>query len=146
MLPTPGSTLDIPVILNVVDVEMWPFLGLYVLDGNNLIVDKVSNHLWNHIVTNRNSSRFEDIWKIKLIRKGEYLYVPPSTSTQLFYNIKKLRDLRKQLANLSATRLCKIMKKAGTKAVSQKTLERLEYLLSTCEPCQKIKTVPKHTM
>ena len=54
MLPTPGSALDIPVILNVVDVEMPPLLGLYVLDRNNLILDKVSNHLWNHIVTNRN--------------------------------------------------------------------------------------------
>ena len=36
MLPAPGSTLDIPVILDVVDVEIPPLPGLEVLDGNNL--------------------------------------------------------------------------------------------------------------
>ena len=46
MLPTPGSTLDIPVALDVGDVEIPQLLGLDVLDGNKLLVDKVTNHFW----------------------------------------------------------------------------------------------------
>ena len=45
MLPTCGYKLDIPVILDVVDVEIASLLGPDVLDGNNLLVDNVTNHL-----------------------------------------------------------------------------------------------------
>ena len=51
-LPTSGSTLDILVILDALDVEISPFLGFDALDGKNL-VDIVTNHLWNSIATNR---------------------------------------------------------------------------------------------
>ena len=34
-------------------------------------------------------------------------------------------------------------KKAGTKTVTAETLWKLEYLVSTCEPCLKIMTAPK---
>ena len=61
MIPTPGSTPGIPVILDVLDVEIPPLQGLYVLDGNNPIVDKESNHLWSHIGSNMYALRFEDI-------------------------------------------------------------------------------------
>ena len=45
MLPIPGSTLDILVILDVVDVEIPPLFGLIVLEGNNLLVDDLFNNL-----------------------------------------------------------------------------------------------------
>ena len=45
MLPTPVSTPDIPVILDIVDVEIPPLLGLDILDGKNLLFDNVTNHL-----------------------------------------------------------------------------------------------------
>ena len=44
MLLTPGSILDISVILNVLDVNISPLLGLDVLDGNNLLVDNLTNN------------------------------------------------------------------------------------------------------
>ena len=84
MLPTPGSTLEMPVIRDILDVEIPPLLGLDVLDRNNLLVYNVTNHLWNRIITNKNPLRFEDVCKIKLIRKRDYLTVPLSTSIQLF--------------------------------------------------------------
>ena len=62
MLPTPGFTLDIPVILDVVEVEIPPLLGIDVLDGNKLLFDNVTSHLWSRIITNKNPLRFEDIW------------------------------------------------------------------------------------
>ena len=44
MLPSPGSTLDIPVILNVVDVEITSFLGYDVLYKICLQEDNIANH------------------------------------------------------------------------------------------------------
>ena len=88
MLSTPESTLDIPVMLDVVDVEIPPLLGLEVLDGNNLLVDNGTNHLWNSIITNNDPLRFEDIWKIKLIRKGEHLYISLYTPIQLLCTMR----------------------------------------------------------
>ena len=45
VLLTPGSTLDIPVLPDVVDVEKPELLGLDMLDGNNLHIDNVTNHV-----------------------------------------------------------------------------------------------------
>ena len=61
MLLTLEFSLDIPVILDVVDVEIPALLGLDILDGNNLPVDKVINHLSNRIITDKGPLRFEGI-------------------------------------------------------------------------------------
>ena len=45
MLPTPGSTLDITVILDVVDVKIPALPVLDVFYWNNLLADNVNNHL-----------------------------------------------------------------------------------------------------
>ena len=45
MLPKLGSTLDIPVILDVVDVEIPELLGPDILDRKNLLIDNVTNQL-----------------------------------------------------------------------------------------------------
>ena len=61
MIPTPGSTFDRPVILDAINVETAPLLGLDVLDGSNGLVYNVTNHLWSRIITNRDPLRFKDI-------------------------------------------------------------------------------------
>ena len=103
MLRTPWSTLDIPVILDVLDVEIPVLLVLDILDGNNVPVDNVTDHLWNRLITNKDPLRFENIWKIKLIRKGEHQYVLLSTPIQLFYSMEQLRKLHKKFAHSSAS-------------------------------------------
>ena len=97
----------------------------------------------NRITTNKDPLRFEDIWKIKHTRKDDHLYVPLSTPIQLFYTMAQLGKLHKQFAHPSAIKLFNLLKSAGTRAVTSKTLEKLEYLISTCEPCPKAKTVSK---
>ena len=89
MLPTPESTL----------------LGLEVLDGNNLLVNNLTNHLWNRIITNKDPLRFEDMWKIKFIRKGDYPCVSLSRLIQLFFTIAQLQYFHKQFAHQSVTKL-----------------------------------------
>ena len=87
MLPTLRSTIEIPFILDVVEIEIPTLLGLDVLDRNNLLVHNMTNHLWNRIITNKDPLRFDNMLKIKLIRNGQHLYVPLSTSIQLFYTL-----------------------------------------------------------
>ena len=99
ILPIPGSTLDIPVILDVVDVEIPLLLGMDVLDGTNHPFDNVTNHLQNHIITNKDPLRFEDVWKRKLRRNGDHLYVLLSTPIQLFYIMAQLRKLHKNFSH-----------------------------------------------
>ena len=99
MLATPESTLDIPFMLDVVDVKVPLLLELDGLEGNNLLVDSVTNHLWNHIITSMDPLRFEDIWKIRLMRKCDYLCVLLLTPIQLFYTMAKLQKLHKQFAH-----------------------------------------------
>ena len=95
MLAALGCTLDIPVAVDVVDVEILPLLGFDVLDVNNVVVDNLTNHLWNRIITYKDPLRYEDMRRIKLIRKAEHLYVPLSTPIQLFYTMAQLRKLHK---------------------------------------------------
>ena len=105
MFPGPGSTPEIPVILDVVDVEIPPLLVYDVQDGKTLLVGNVNNHLWSRIITNKDPLRSEDIWNIKLIRRGDHLYVPLSTPIQLFYTMARLRKLHKQFSHPSETKL-----------------------------------------
>ena len=87
MLPTSGSTLGISVYFDFVYVEIPELLGQDVLDGNYLLFDTVTNHLQNSIIINKDLLRFKDMWKIKIVRKGDHLYVALSTLIQLFYTL-----------------------------------------------------------
>ena len=126
ILPTPGNRREIPVIMDVVDVDIPALLGIDVLDGNNLFVDNVAGHLWNRIITCKEPLQFEDRWKTQLIRKGEHLYVPLKAPIQSFYTMAQLRKLHKQIANPPAVKLYDLLKSAVLKAVTPKTLEKLE--------------------
>ena len=46
-------------------------------------------------------------------------------------------------AHPSATKLYDFLKTAGTKVLTPKTLGKLEYLVSNCEPCLNIRTAAK---
>ena len=54
-----------------------------------------------------------------------------------------MRKLHKQFAHPSAVKLYDLLKASGINAVTPRTLEKLEYISFTCEPCQKIRTAPK---
>ena len=68
-------------------------------------------------------------------QEDDHVYVPLSTYIQLFYTIVQLRKIHKLFAHPSATKLYDQLTTAGTKAIAPKTLEKLEYLVSICEPC-----------
>ena len=113
MLPTPGPTLNISVLFEIVDAEIPALLGLKLPDRSNLFVGMVTNHLWNRLITNKDQLRFECVWKIKLIRKGDQLYVPLSIPMQLFHTMAQLRNLHEQFSHTTETKLHDLLKSAG---------------------------------
>ena len=58
MFTKPGFSLEILILLDVVDLEIQALLGLDVLDCNNLLFDNVTNHLWKGIIVNLDPLRF----------------------------------------------------------------------------------------
>ena len=84
-----------PIFLDIVDVNVLAQLGLDILDRNNLIVDKVTGHLWNRIFNIQHPLKYEDRWKSKLIRHGEHLYVQLKATLRLFYIMGRLHKLQK---------------------------------------------------
>ena len=112
MLPTSRSTPDIPVMFDVIDVEIPPWIELDVLDGNNLPVDNVTSHLWNRITIIKDQLKFENMRKIKLMKKTDNLYIQLSTLTKLFYTVAQQRKLHKEFARPSKSKLYDLLKKA----------------------------------
>ena len=59
-IQTPENIPLIHVLLNVVDVNIPALIGLDVLDGNFLMVDNISNHLWHRIVISNGTLEIVD--------------------------------------------------------------------------------------
>ena len=109
-LPTTRHIPAIPILLDVVDVNIPALLGLDVLDGNNIFVDNVTGHLRSRITTSKDPPQYEDRWRTKLIRHGEHLYVPLHASIQSFYTKGQLRKLHKNFAQPSVIKLYDLLK------------------------------------
>ena len=103
----------------------------------------VTWHLWNRIITCMEPLQFEDKWKTRLINKYEHLYIPLKALIQSFYTMSQLRKLHNHFAHTAAVKLYNLLKWACLEALNPKTLEKLEYIVSKCEPRQKIRTAPK---
>ena len=74
MLLSPGYKLHVSVLCDFVDDMIVALLGINALDGNKLLLDSVTNHLWKRIIINNYPFRLGDICKIKLFGKGDHLY------------------------------------------------------------------------
>ena len=57
--------------------------------------------------------------------------------------MSQLQKLRKKYAYPSANRLYDLLKPGGIHSIAPKTLEKLGYIMSTCEPRQKASTAPR---
>ena len=73
MLQTPATFCYIPILLDFVDVYIPAFLGLDALDGNNLLVDNVTGHLWNSVIISKQPLRYDYIWENEIETKRRSL-------------------------------------------------------------------------
>ena len=84
-IQTPDNIQPIPVLLEVVDVDIPPLISLDFLDDNFLIVDSISNRLWHRIVISNDIFEIVDTWSVPLIRDQHHLYVHRHVPMSTFY-------------------------------------------------------------
>ena len=109
---------DIPVILDVVNVDIPALLGINVLDEYSLMPDNVTNRLWHRIILSKKSLEVYDEWHMPLHRTDSHLYAEMAFSSHTFYTVLQQRKLLRQFCNLSAGKLYNLLKKAGQEAVT----------------------------
>ena len=61
VLKTIGHIYPIPVLLNIVPVNIPALLGLDILDGYSLLADNVTNRLWHCVVQREDPLEYDDI-------------------------------------------------------------------------------------
>ena len=60
MLHTPHKVRDIPILLDIVSVDVLALLGLEALDTHGPIVDNVANRLRSRIILNEATDEYVD--------------------------------------------------------------------------------------
>ena len=80
LLLTPWHNQDIPIMLDVVNVNVPGLLCLGSLPGINPCVDHVPRHLRNWAITRQHSLKYGERRKTNLIWHGENLYVSQKAS------------------------------------------------------------------
>ena len=144
LLETPSTWRDIPVLMDIVPVDVPALLGLDVLDSEQLYACNVTNRLVHRAVLSRPGEplQYEDRWSVPLTRQNGHLYARMRFMNYTFYTTAQLQKLHRQFAHPSAGKLYNLLKRAGLEAVDSKTLEQLEEIVSRCEPCQRIRNAP----
>ena len=101
MLATPPMVLDIPVLMDIILVDVPALLGLDILDSVELYADNVTNRLFHrHIVSSHNSTlQYVNKFHVPLSLHGNHLYSAMSFSNFLFYTTTQLEKMYRQFAH-----------------------------------------------
>ena len=67
---------DIPVLMDVVTVNISALLGLDVLDSHSLLPDYGTIRLWTRIIISQNSLQLINEWSVQMNRASDHTYVP----------------------------------------------------------------------
>lgn len=144
-LRVPSPRRSIPVLMDIVPVDIPALMGLDVLDSESLYADNVTNRLVHRFVLSSpgQAVRFQDVWHVPLLRYDGHLYAQMEFPTHTFYTSQQFRKFHKQFAHPSAAKLYNLLKRAGLESVDSKTLEQLKDIAAKCEPPQKIRNAPR---
>ncbi len=90
----------IPVLMDIVQVDVPPLLGLDVLDSEHLYAVNVTKHLVLREVLSERSARLNyiDRWHVPLIRHDGHFYAWMSFPRCIFHTIAQLQKLHRQFA------------------------------------------------
>ena len=136
-LRTPSIVQHIPVILDIVELDIPALLGLDIIDAYGLVADTVNNRL-----VHLRKGESKPIWHVPLTRADNHVYAEMLLPPQVFYTTDQLRKLHKRFAHPSADKLYQLLKRASREHVSSETLDSLKKIGEECEPCQRIARGP----
>ena len=135
---TPNHLPPINIMLDVVDVDISVLLDLDDLDGHSLIVENVTNRLWERTMVSYDPLRLINDWSTDLRRVNDHIYVQMHLPSCNFYTTQQLVKLHRQFAHSSSTRLYNLLKRACIEAVGPDMQHKLEQIVSRCDPFQRI--------
>ena len=98
-LQTRDYTPPTNILLDVVNVDLSAFISIDVLDGNFIMVDNISNRLWNRVITSDDLLQIVNEWWVPLIRDQHHLYVHLYVPVLTFYTTQDFRKLHSQFAH-----------------------------------------------
>ena len=138
-IQTPDHIPPISILLDAVEVDVPALICLNVLDRSFLMVDNISNRLWQRIVISNDPLDIVNKWCVPLIRDQHHMYVHGQVPTYTFYTTKQFRKLYRQFAHPSPVKLYNLLKRAGNGALYSNTLHQLEKIVAQCDSCQRDK-------
>ena len=96
-LLTPSNEPNIPVLLDVVPLNVPALLGIDILDGEQLYADNVTNRLIRRMVLSRPGKRlmYEDKWHVPLIGHDKHLHARMNFPRHIFYTIAQLKKMHR---------------------------------------------------
>ena len=143
-LRIPSPRRSIPVLIDIVEVNVPALLGLDVLDSERLYACNVTNKLFHRRILSKEGDplEFVDMWCTPLTRHDNHLYAEMLFPSCMFYTAAQLKRFHLQFAHPSAGKLYNLLKKAGLEAAYARTLETLEKIVAECEPSQRIRNSP----
>ena len=143
-LGTLPNTRPIHAFIGIVTVYILTLLGLDVLDGEKLYAGNATNRLIHRQILSApvEPLMYEDSWNVPLIRFSGDLYAPINLPRCAFYNSAQLNKMHRHFGHPSADTIFKLLNISSTEAVESSTTEELEKIVSTREPCKRIKNAP----
>ena len=132
--------------MDIKPVDIPAFLGLGVLDGEQLYADNVTNRLVHRQVLSRRVEqlKYEDCWHVPLHRCYSHFYARMKFLMHTFYTSAQLLKMRRNFGQPSVVKQYNLLKRAGLKEVEKSTLEDLEKIVANCDQCQRIENASLH--
>lgn len=132
-LKTPDDIQPIPVVLDVVNVDVPAFLGLDALDSSALYAVTVTNRLVNRVVTSKEGQplTYFDAWSVPLVRYDNHVYAAITLPLNTFFTLHLLIKLHRQFAHTSTEKLYKLLKIAKPEETSPETLKTLQDMVKS---------------
>ncbi len=125
------------VLMNIVPVNVPALLCLDVLDAEGLYAVNFINRLVHRKINSRSRELlvYADTSHVPIVRLDAHLYSRMSFRNTTFYT-QQLQNLNRQFAHHSAKSLNNLLRRVRLEAVNSEALERLNEIVSRCEPCQ----------
>ena len=114
-LRTPPGVTPVPVVMDVVQADIPPLLGIDILDKESLIADTVSNRLQKRTFFNgqKGEKEYMDAWSVPLCRaESGHVYADMDWSNSVFFSRAQLAKLHRQFFHPSATKIFNLLRRA----------------------------------
>ena len=105
ILDTLYGVQPIRLVMDIVDVNIQPFLGLDDMDGHGLLAGNATKQMYKCTILSCRSHRGKAGWSLRHRGDQNHLCAQMLIPRYAFYTMKQLRKLHKKYAHLSAGNL-----------------------------------------